>query len=540
MAEVFDIPENNIRWLSLYIGGAYGIGNYIRAEYICIMLAKKTLKPVKLVYTREEDFVATGTRQPFIQTGKIGVKKDGTIIALQTKSITNAGAYFVGSRGIARLYMHFFLGLYPCANVAGEANIVYTNIPTTCSFRGIGTPQAMFALEQLVDMAAEKIGVDPVEFRLKNIKKAGELTPYDPPFQMTHPVESTGLQECIKVGAERIGWKEKRGRKQEGVRRRGVGMAIMMYYFRATPLLFLHRLEYSNAFIKLNEDGSADLVVSAYEIGQNFFGVLGQIAAEELGLHAEDIHVISGDTDITAFHLGFHTSWSNYCIGNAVQKAAAAAKGQLLQRAAERLEVPADEVEARDGRVYVKATPEKGLSIGEVVRGATYYFKEGGREISGSGSFVQQSYPPHTHAVFAEVEVDMETGEVRILKLLISNDSGRSINPMGLEGQVEGGAVIGLGYALTEDYVINSDTGKVESDNFTTYRIPSTLDTPEIEVILVEKPDPRGPFGAKVVGEASPSGIAPAIANAIYDAVGVRIKDLPITPEKILKALRGH
>ena len=529
IAEIFDIPEGMVRWLTPHVGGGFGNGCGMRAEPICVALAKKTGKPVKLEYTREEQFITTDTRNAYIQALGMGVKKDGTITALQVKLIAHAGAYFSQSCAVTNVTMGHFMGLYRCQNRAAEADIVYTNTPTNGAFRGYGNPQAMWALEQLIDMACEKIGMDPLEFRLKNHVRTGD------PWIAGIPVENCALDDCIKIGAERIGWKEKRGEKGEGARRRGVGMAIMMHVSGAHP----GNIDAANAFVKFNEDGSANLAVSACDMGQNILGTVAQIAAEELGLRAEDIHIVSGDTDITMWDAGQHASRSLYTIGNAVQRAAAEAKGQLLERAAKKLGVSADELEVKLGRICVKASPEKGVSVAEVAKDAIYNYQGECLNISGKCSWEPKLNSPIFQAAFAEVEVDTQTGEVKPIKVVVVQDSGQVINPTTVEGQLEGGIMQGIGYGLTEDFVINKDTGVLESDNFTTYKIPSTLDTPDIEVILVEQPVPSGPFGAKGVGEASIVGVAPAIANAIYDAVRVRIRELPITPEKVLKALRA-
>ncbi len=529
IADIFDIPEGKIRWLTPPASGGFGSASSVRAEPICVALAQKSGKPVKLEYTREEEFVATISRQPVAQAGKIGVKKDGTITALQTKLILNGGAYFSHSRSSAMVSMNMFFALYRCPNIAAEADIVYTNSPVAGEMRGYGNPQAMFVLEQLVDMVAEKLRMDPVEFRLKNYKGVGE-----PSWMPTIPITSCALEECLELGAEKIGWKEKRARKKEGMVRRGVGVAINAHVSGAAPLL----LEHSSVFIKLNEDGSANLVVGVGETGQGILGGLAQIAAEELGLRYEDIHVVAGDTDITMFDVGSHASRSAYVTGNAVLLAAREAKERLLKRAAKMLELSPDELDVRESQVYIKAAPKKGLSVAEIARDAIYNFRQDCLQISGTSSFEPKGSPPPFQAVFAEVEVDTETGEVRVLKIVIAHDIGRAINPATVEGQLEGGVMQGIGYTLIEDFIVDTGTGVTITDNFTTYKIPAALDAPEIEIILVEKPDPTGPFGAKSVGETAMISIAPAIANAIYDAVGVRITELPITPEKVLTALR--
>jgi xanthine dehydrogenase molybdenum-binding subunit len=530
IAEMFDLPVGRVRWITPYVGGNFGNGTSLRGEPICVALAKKTGGPVKLEYTREEQFVTSETRHATVHSGKMGVKKDGTITAIQLKLITDAGAYISQSGGPTNASMRTFLWLYRCPNTAGEADIVYTNTPAAGACRGFGNPQAMWALEQMIDMAAEKIGMDPKEFRLKNHRRAGD------PSHIPHlPIESCALGECIRQGAERIGWTEKRGGKKDGVRKCGVGMAIMFHVSGGYPGL----LEHTSAFIKLNEDGSATLSVNVCDMGQGILAALAQIAAEELGLRAEDIHLVPVDTDSNPFDVGQRASRTCYVAGNAVQRAAADAKRQLLDRAAKKLEVPADDLEVREGRVYVKAEHVPGPTVAELTKDGIYNFKGDCFEITGKSSFEPSGNPPPFQAAFAEVEVDIQTGEVKVQKIVVAHDIGRAINPITVEGQLDGSIVQAIGYGMTEDFMINKKTDVVETDNFTTYKILSSLDLPETETLLVEQPTPTGPFGAKSVGESGLNAVAPAIANAIYNAVGIRIKDLPITPEKVLHALKG-
>jgi xanthine dehydrogenase molybdenum-binding subunit len=530
IAEIFDMQEGMVRLITPCIGGGFGGRSNLNNELICIALARKAGKPVKLEYTIEENFIVHHSREAFIQTGKIGVKRDGTITALQTKVINNGGAYFEASGATTGFNLSTFMAVYKCQNTAGEGDIVYTNIPISGGMRGFGNPGAMFVLEQLVDMACEKIGMDQVEFRLKNHKRTGDLSCF-PPCK----IASCALDKCIKIGAERIDWKKKKVRKKEGLKRRGVGMAIMSH-----PTDVYHLCTHSSASVTLNGDGSANVVVSTAEIGQGVWGVLAQIAAEELGVRIEDIHIVTGDTDTTMFDMGTYCSRSTYSPGNAVLGAAREAKSQLLQRAAKMLEVSADKLEVRLGQIYVRSSPEKIVSIAEVANDAIRNFQGECLHISGKCSFEAKSASPSFQAGFAEVEVDTETGEVKVLKIVMAHDIGKAINPMGAEGQLEGGVVQGIGYSLTEDFVIQKNTGVVISDNFITYKIPSSLDLPEIEVILVEEEDPAGPFGAKGCGESGPVTIAPAIANAVYDAIGVRVLELPITSERIFKALKAR
>jgi xanthine dehydrogenase molybdenum-binding subunit len=308
-------------------------------------------------------------------------------------------------------------------------------------------------------------------------------------------------------------------------------MSIMTHASGAGGFL----LEHSHAIIKLHEDGSAHLTVSPCEMGQGILGVLSQIAAETVGLRYEDIHIITGDTDVTLFDIGSHASRSTYVIGNAVVNAGQKVRQMVLERAAGKLGVPTDKLEIKDGRVYIQSKPEKGITVAEISHDAIYDYGTTGQHIMAAGSFQSVSHCPNFQAGFAEIEVDTQTGVIKVIKYVLAHDIGRAINPLNVEGQLEGGTA--QGYALSEDLVIDKNTGDTLSDSFATYKIPSTLDMPEIEVILVEEPVASGPYGAKGVGEPGMVNVAPSIANALYDALGVRINSLPMTPEKILKAL---
>jgi xanthine dehydrogenase molybdenum-binding subunit len=528
IAELFDIPEGMITWITPHVGGSFGKYGSLSSEPVCVALAKKTGKPVRIEFSREEDLVGTETRQTYVATGKIGVRKDGTITALQERLVVDGGGYFSRNNTTTSVNMAGFTGLYRCPNAAADATYVYTNVPTTGGVRGYGDSEGTCVLEQLVDKAAKEIGIDPVQLRLKNLKKAGD------PSNSGVPMETCTLEQLIDLGSAKIGWKEKRNSKREdGSKRYGIGMAIMMDVSGSQPFSIQPR----NAYIKLNEDGSASLIVSACDMGQNLLGTMAQMAAEVLGVHYEDIHVVTGETDSTMFDIGEAASGGCYQIGHAVIRAAEEAKKELLGLAAKKLGVAVDELIIQNRQIYVKSDPRKRISVGEVSKQAIYNFEGEHLHISGKGSFSPTQNPPPFAAVFAEVEVDTETGEVKILKILYVADCGRAINPTTVEGQVQGGIAQSVGYSLTENYFINKQTGVLESDNFNSYKIPSALDMPETEVILYEEPVPSGPFGAKGVGHGTMNAVTPAIANAIYNAVGVFITDMPATPEKILKAL---
>lgn len=313
-------------------------------------------------------------------------------------------------------------------------------------------------------------------------------------------------------------------------------MSIMTHASGAGGFL----LEHSTAVIKLNEDGSAQLTVSPCEMGQGILGALAQIAAEATGLRYEDIHIVTGDTDATLFDVGSHASRSTYAIGNAVVDAAQKIKTAVLERAAHALGTPIDALDIRGGRVYVSADPKQSVSVGTICMDAMYDYGTNGQHITAVGRHQALTHSPNFQAGFAEIEVDMQTGVLSVIKFVVAHDIGRAINPLTVETCLEGGVYMGLGYALTEDPVIDPETGNVLTDSFATYKMLSALDMPQIDVILVEEPDPDGPFGAKGVGETGVTNVASSIANAVYDAARVRIHSLPITPEKVLEAIAAE
>jgi xanthine dehydrogenase molybdenum-binding subunit len=528
IAHMFGMPVGKVRVINPYVGGSFGTRLSCSGEPICALLSMVAAKPVRLDYTKEEDFKVMETRTPIKYTLKMGFKKDGTLHAIQMNVRTFSGGYLARSDTIGVISMLWGMGNYRCPNRDGEAAIVYTNTTMSGAQRGYGNGVASWGVEQLMDVAAEKLSMDPVELRLKNIKKVGEIA------NMGLPIESTAQDKCLILGAEKIGWKEKKARKKGGIKRRGIGCSSIMHMSGGHPGV----LEHSSAFIKFNEDGTASLIIHPGSPGTHIWGALSQIAAEELGIYPEDINIVSGDTDVTLFDLGSHASRSTHVTGLAVLQAAQDAKKEILKRAAKKLRVSPDELDVKDRKVYVKTSPEKSITIAQIVFDSIYNFEGECLSISGRSSAESKWCSPCTVACFAEVEVDTETGAVKVEKILMVIDSGIAVNPMSVEGQAEGAIGFGLGFALTEKYVINQDSGKTESDNFTTYKIQGTLDMPETEIILVEEPDPKGPFGAKGTAEPTLVSVAPAIANAVYDAVGVRITEAPITPEKILEALR--
>lgn len=530
LSEVLDIPLTKIRVIVEHMGGGFGAKQDLyQHEFICALLAKKTGKPVKMEYTRKETFLGGKTRHPVTVQIKHGVKKDGTLTAREVLYTANSGAYASHALGITAVGCLDIASLYRCEahqKIAGRA--VYTNNPIAGAFRGFGAVQAFFALDCHMDEIAHALGMDPVDFRLKNAVGDGDLSPSG------HRVLGYGLEACLKRGAAEVNWYEARKKtatQADSRIRRGWGVGTEMHSSGAYPDI----KEVSNALIKLNEDGTVNLLTGIADLGTGARTAMAQIAAEELGLPFEEIQVISGDTDATPFDIGAYGSRTTYVGGGAVKKAAADLKAQLLQLAAEKLEAAAEDLEIRNGELFVKGVPSSRISVKELIKG---YDSTPAKTFVGRATHeakVAYSFAAH----FAEVEVDTETGQVQVKQVVAVHEVGKAINPIGVEGQIEGGIQQGIGHSLTEDYVVDPKMGRSLNANFVDYKMPLSMDMPPVKTIILEEyPDPTAPFGAKGVGEDPIIAIGPAIANAVYDAIGVRIRELPITPEKVLKALR--
>jgi xanthine dehydrogenase molybdenum-binding subunit len=494
---------------------------------------------VKVLLSRQEDFRMRWTREQVARTEmKIGLKKDGSPMALTAKYSGDAGAYAGKAVSGVAVALASNITNYEFKSMYQEIEAVYTNHLACGAMRGFGGMQSTFVREALLDEACERINMDPIEFRRKYHRQVGGLG-WFPGTEIT----SCGLDECLRVGAERIGWKDKWqgwGSKKKGIRRRGVGMAAMGWLSGAQPML----LEHTNATLKFNCDGTCTLIASPGNIGMGAIGAHSQIAAEVLGIDLEDIHTLSmQDTDVTAFDIGTHASRGCYCIGRAVYKAAQQAREIFFNRAAKKLGVSVDQIDMKDKRFFLKDDPEnpkKWFSFQEICQDAIYSFGHDCQQVVSHASVEPTEFAPPWQAGFAEVEVDTETGVVDVLKMIIAHDIGKAINPMFVEGQLEGGQLQGIGFSLFEDMMINQENGTILTDSFNKYKIACMLDCPDHEVILVEPGDPSGPFGAKSCGEAGIFLQAPAISNAIYDAVGVRLRDVPMTPERVLKALKEN
>lgn len=528
LAKTLGVPESKVRVIKPHVGGSFGSkAELFPLEFCAALLAKKTGKPVKIVHTREEEFYCTRRRHPMRFNLKTGVKKDGTVLAVDCYYVIDNGAYnAVGPIVLQISHAMLSGGPYRILNVRNKGLLVYTNNPIGGAMRGLGAVQMRFAMDSQMDMIADDLGMDQVEFRLKNALKPGEITPNQ--FEIT----SCGLTECIEKAKESSGWK---GAGRTFPPYHGIGIACSTYLTGA-PWPF----NASAAFIQLQADGGVSLLSGASDAGQGSDSVLCQIVAEELGVELEDIRITSGDTELTPPDPGTYSSRVTFLAGNAVKRAAADARRQLFEVVAEKLEANVEDLEARHRRIYVKGSPERGMTFAEAVQLSLYLKKT---PLLGRGFYTPPTFLGGTNlsptysfgANISEVKVDSGTGEIRFLKSTDAHDCGFAINPMAVEGQLEGSIAGGEGQALYEECIM--EKGKMLNPSFLEYKIPTALEVPQTKTIIVETIDPEGPFGAKEAGEGVQVSPAPSIANAIFNATGVRIKDLPITPAKMLKGL---
>lgn len=532
LARSLHITQNQIRIIVPYVGGGFGGKVYLKVEPLCVVLAMKVKnhRPVRIELTREEEFHATsGVRHPAVIKVKTGVRKDGTLVARKISMIFDTGAYADAGPVIARSVGFSANGPYSIPHLHVDSYCVYTHNPISVAFRGFGFPQMMWAIDSQMDVLAEAIGMDPVEFRLKNALDEGSLS------ATGQTLQSVGIKECIRKAADSIEWHKKPGKN------RGKGIAVM-HKQTQTPST-------SAAFVKLNEDGTVEVLCSTVDVGQGSNTVLTQIAAEELGVQFDQVKVIPADTAVTPYDHGTSSGRSTFHMGNAVKQAAGEAKKKLLELAAKRMETNAKDLDTKAGMVFVKGSPQGSIPISEIDMGGKYMGR--GNPILGSGTFSvpdatpldpetgQGTYPTvfwSYAAQAAEVEVDPQTGSVDVLRISAAHDAGKVINPVRASQQIEGGLVMGLGYTLMEQLDVKE--GKVLNPNLRDYKIPTFLDAPECTPMTVEIAHEKGPYGAKGVGEPVLSATPPAIGNAVYHAVGVRINELPITPDKVLKALQ--
>jgi carbon-monoxide dehydrogenase large subunit len=510
LAAVLQMPIARLRIIPMELGGGFGAKLRLCLEPYPVFLSLKTGKPVKIVATREEVFTLSGFRLPTTIYLKTGVLQDGTIVAREAISIFDMGAYL--GAGVQSGVSHT-IGPYNIPNHRVRSYAVYTNKIWAGSYRASGVADVTFAVESHTDTIARKLAMDPWELRMKNILKEGDIA------IQGGRIPRNGLRQTLEAIKERMHWPNKSAAGN------GVGLAVCQWRSGSGP---------STASISINEDGAVSLLTGSVDI-TGTDTVLAQIAAAVLGVDMQQVIVARRDTDVAPFTSPSGGSRIVYSQGKAVQLAADDAKRKLMVLAAERLQVPLEALACAGGRVYAADNPERGYSLGELAR-LSFTSKAG--PILGTASLSAMPFAPVFNAQAAEVTVDKETGTVRIVRFVQAQDVGVAINPMAVEGQIEGGAVQGIGRALSEAVVIQD--GQILNPSLTTYLMPLAPDIPAIENVLVEVPTEEGPFGARAVAEPPGFGPPAAIANAIEDAVGVRIKELPLSADKILCALHGE
>jgi putative selenate reductase molybdopterin-binding subunit len=534
IAPLLGIEVRRIRVVKPRIGGGFGGKQEILIEDLCGMLTLRTGRPVKLEYTREEELSAARTRHPQILTVKSGVK-DGRFTAIELSVLENTGAYGTHALTVMSVTGNRALSLYRCPNVRYEARAVYTNLAVAGAFRGYGCPQGFFALESHVDEVAAALGEDPLEFRRRNHVQEGDDQPIAEVLGegregFKQIIRSCGLPQAIEAGAKAIGWTRKRkAKKARGPLVSGVGMAIVM---QASGI---PGVDMGGASIKMNEDGSFNLLVGATDIGTGADTMFCQLAAEALGVPIEQIIPYSSDTDMTPFDPGAYASSTTYISGRAVQKAALLVLEQIKEVAGRLLEQDPKDLVAHEQRVC--AADGRFVTYAQVCLSSLYQRDQ--FQIMAQASHMSYDSPPPFAAVFAEVEVDTETGLVRVLKVVEAVDCGQVVNPQMAEGQVEGAAVQSVGYGLYERMPFDAD-GRMAFRTFRDYTIANASDVPELTTIFVPTHEPTGPFGAKAVAEIPINGPAPAIANAVFHATGLRLRSLPLTPDRVWAALAAR
>jgi putative selenate reductase molybdopterin-binding subunit len=544
VAPLIEMDIKDIRVIKPRIGGGFGAKQEMLLEDIVALLAKTTRRPVRLELDRSEEFIASRTRHPQTITFRTGLNEDGTLLAQDMSIIGNTGPYGTHAYTVQTVSGLRGLTQYNAPNKRFACDVVYTNIPVPGAYRGYGAPQAEFALEAHMEDIARDLGIDVIEFKRRNWVRVGDelnIAPHlgeravaEGELDEYPRVMSSGTEECVAQAMREIGWhrRDDPAWKQPPDRpniRRGIGFAYCMH---GTAIPFL---DMGGCSIKLNDDGSFNMLVGATDLGTGADTVLGQIAAEVLGVPLDDIKVYSSDTDMTPFDTGAYASSTTFISGTAALQAAEAARKRIKERAAMLLGV--DEpctIELRDRRAY--APDGSSVSMEEIALDSLHWQEQ--EQIMGTSSYVSPDCPPPFAAQMVECEVDVETGQVTVSKMVMAVDCGVAINPITASGQVEGGMLQALGYAHCEEFAFDDD-GRMINDSFGPYKIYRADETPETVVYLVQTMEDSGPFGAKAVAEIPKDGVAPALRNAILDATGVAINDLPFTPERVWNALHA-
>ena len=545
LGEIFGMPLSQINVKRMPSGGHFGSGAHVNSIIpICAALALKADRPVKMVHTREEDMY-DHCKYPSIIHLKLGAKRDGTLTAGHMKVIADIGAHNTQAYSLLGVMAGWFVSLYYLPHVLVEGKAVYTNKVPACAMQGFGNPQVTFAVESLMDELAEKLEIDSIELRLKNYVGLGDTFWGQGPT-VKSVIRSCGVEEELRKGAMLIGWdKRSRPGEKKGTLVRGIGVGRGFHTSGAGAPQPGEIIDYSGAFIKINEDGSVDVITALMDQGGGTLDGVAKIVAEEIGVPLSRVNISPADTRTTVYDVATHATRGIYCGGGAAHKVAKQVKKKLVKLAAAFLEASSKDIlitphdEIGDGIISVKNAPQKAITIRELIKRS--HQKSWGT-IAAVDSLRQKSCPPAFMTYFVEVEVNTETGQVRPTRVVMGCDCGTVINPVFAEGQLYGGFYRGLGFALLEDTDYDLTTGALTCNGrMTDYKLltPNELpDASEFKCFFTNTKEPTGPFGAKGIGEAALNPVAGAVANAIYNATGIRFTELPITPEKVLKALR--
>jgi putative selenate reductase molybdopterin-binding subunit len=548
LAPILGLPVKRIRVIKPRIGGGFGGKQEILIEDIAAHLTIATKRPVMLEFNRQQEFTSSRSRHPMRIHLKTGVKKDGTITANEMIALSNTGAYgchaltVTGNTGHKSMALYVGDGKYrKSPNIRFYADVVYTNTPPSGAFRGYGVPQGFWPLERHMEKIAGHINMDPFKFRLKNAIHSGEYHPFSTAWNegrepRPEVINTVGLEECVKQGKRAIDWDQKYNNQDWKTSstnlsiRKGIGAALVM---QGTAIPYL---DMGGASIKMNDDGSFNLMVGATDLGTGSDTVLGQMAAEILGVPLDDIITYSSDTDFTPFDKGAYASSTTYVSGSAVVQAALQVASRIKIRASELLKYDdPTNIKLSDKKAY--APDGRFVTLADIALSTLHHFNQ--EQIMAVASFTAKSSPPPFAAQFAEVSVDIETGQVIVDKLVMAVDSGQIINPNTSFGQIEGGMTQALGYAMCEE-MIYDQAGNPREKDLLNYHIFRANEMPELNSILVETKEPSHLFGAKAVAEIPMDGVAPAVGNAIRDAIGVELDTLPITPEKVWRAMKNR
>jgi xanthine dehydrogenase molybdenum-binding subunit len=531
VGEALGIPWGKVRVIKPYIGGGFG-----NKQDVCLepLNAALTLavggRPVKIELSREECMIDTRTRHSFKFKIMTGVTREGLIKGIHISAISNTGAYASHGHSIAMSGGGKFRFLYQVPAIRYDPVTVYTNLPVAGAMRGYGTPQIFFAFESQMDEIAQALGMDPVELRQKNFVQVGFVDPIS-----KNKVLSCGIRECIEKGKELIHWNEKRIRyqNQKGTKRRGVGMSSFSYQSGTHPV----NLEIAGARIVLNQDGSVQLQIGAAEIGQGSDTVFAQMTAEILGISLQKVHVISTqDTDLTPFDPGAYASRQTYITGMAVRKAALGVKEKILDFVWGMTDVPAEILDIQGENIIYKFSGEVLMPLSKAAL-QTYYDTIFAKPITSDTSNNARVNAMAYGVTFAEVEVDILTGQIEVKEIYNVHDSGKIVNPLLAKGQVHGGVSMGIGYALTEQLLFD-EQGRTLNNNLLDYKLPTIMDTPEIGVDFIETEEPTGPFGVKALGEPPVITPAPAIRNAVFHATGIPFYEIPMNPQRVFEKFK--